>query len=174
MSSRVTDSLLHPGKGHSPSYGINEEGSESSEAGKSEVKVSIFHIKERVWTIALFSLIACLGSVVIGMLLGYSTNTLSELSTSQEGGDEKYVIANGTWTASLFGVSVLCLHYDIDHANDHLYTKIISGTLTNEYSLDTCSRHLVLWGLYLEHQWHGPYQTNSDVNLHSYSAQFLV
>ena len=63
------------------------------------MKVSIFHIKERVWTIALFSLIACLGSVVIGMLLGYSTNTLSELSTLQEGGDEKYVIANGTWPA---------------------------------------------------------------------------
>ena len=127
MSSRArdTDSLLHPGQGHSPSYGINEESSEGSGKGSAEVKISIFHIKERVWTVAVFSLIACLGSVVIGMMLGYSTNTLSELSTLYQNGDEEYGIKNGTWTASLFGVSILC-----NRNNTIVFVIITSGTLT--------------------------------------------
>ena len=105
-SSRVTDSLLHPGRGHCPSYGINEESEERSESVNSGAKVSVFHIKERIWTVAAFSLIACLGSLVVGMMLGYSTNTLAELSTLwHDNEDHTYGIANGTWTASWFGVS---------------------------------------------------------------------
>ena len=88
------------------------------------MKISIFHIKERVWTVAVFSLIACLGSVVIGMMLGYSTNTLSELSTLYQNGDEEYGIKNGTWTASLFGVSFLCKRISND-----FYVKITNGIL---------------------------------------------
>ena len=104
---RTTDSLLRPGRGHNPSYGLNDEDSiENKDPESSDgVSVSILHAKERLWTVALFSIIACIGSVVIGMSLGYSTNTLSELSDLYHRGDHVYGIENGTWTASLFGVS---------------------------------------------------------------------
>ena len=52
--------------------------------------------------LAVFSRIACLGSVVIGMCLGYSTNTLAELSTLYQ--DYMYIIAKGSTEVSLFGV----------------------------------------------------------------------
>ena len=101
--SRTTDSLLHPGRGHTPSYGINEEDSPEKEENGGVVAVE--HTRGRVWTVAIFSLIACLGSVVIGMSLGYSTNTLAELSTLYNGGNIVYGIAKGSTEASLFGVS---------------------------------------------------------------------
>ena len=105
---RDTDSLLRPGRGHSPSHGINEEESLETRDGAG---ISVLHVKERIWTVAAFSIIACLGSFMVGMMLGYSTNTLSELSTLYHHGDKTYGIANGTWTASLFGVRVLlCSH----------------------------------------------------------------
>ena len=116
---RTTDSLLHPGRGHTPSYGITDSSDEKEEkagpgeTGEGGVTVAIRHAQERVWTVAVFSLIACLASVVIGMSLGYSTNTLSELSDVWHGGDRVYGIENGTFTASLFGVRHIiyrCLH----------------------------------------------------------------
>lgn len=99
---RVTDSLLHPGRGHSPSYGINEE---SKEEDSNTNAVAITHSKERIWTVALFSLIACVGSLIVGVFLGYSTNTLSELSDLYRHGDSDYGVKNGSLIASLFGVS---------------------------------------------------------------------
>ena len=101
---RKTDSLLHPGRGHTPSYGINEEEDNSTEGEVDEGKVSVLHSTDRIWTVAVFSLIACLGSVVIGMCLGYSTNTLAELSTLYQDGDDVYGIDKGSTEASLFGV----------------------------------------------------------------------
>jgi facilitated trehalose transporter len=96
---RKTDSLLQPGRGHTPSYGINEE----EDSINDEKEVEVHHSTDRVWTVAVFSLIACLGSVVIGMSLGYSTNTLAELSTLYNGGDDVYGIEKGSTEASLFG-----------------------------------------------------------------------
>ena len=98
---RKTDSLLQPGRGHTPSYGINEQ----EDSINDEKEVEVRHSTDRVWTVAVFSLIACLGSVVIGMSLGYSTNTLAELSTLYDGGDDVYGIEKGSTEASLFGVS---------------------------------------------------------------------
>ena len=101
-SGTTTDSLLH--KGHTPSYGINDSEEEEETAGG--IRLTILHSKERIWTVAVFSLIACIGSVVIGLFLGYSTNTLKELSDLQQEGDETYGVAKGSWTASWFGVSL--------------------------------------------------------------------
>jgi sugar porter (SP) family MFS transporter len=52
--------------------------------------------------VAVFSLIACLGSLVVGMMLGFSTNTLAELSTLYHENDHVYGIKNGSFEASLF------------------------------------------------------------------------
>ena len=98
---RTTDSLLHPGRGHTPSYGINEESQEE----KNGSSLSVSHSNERVWPVAMFSLIACIGSVLIGFFLGYSTNTLSEFSDLYHSGEHTYGIKNGTPPASWFGVS---------------------------------------------------------------------
>ena len=100
---RTTDSLLHPGKGHSPSFGVNEDEDESVEGGG--ISLDIRHSKERIWTMGSFSLIACIGSLVNGMALGYSTNTLAELSDLYSEGDDLYGIEKGSTEASQFGVS---------------------------------------------------------------------
>jgi len=97
---RATDSLVHPGQGHTPSYGLNEDVQDSEEGSKGPL-VSLRHTKERVWTIATFSLIACIGSFLIGMFLGYSTNTLAELSDIHS----IYGIEAHSTLASIFGVS---------------------------------------------------------------------
>ena len=99
---RATDSLLHPGRGHTPSYGLNEDVQESEDSSKGTL-VSLRHARERVWTVAIFSLIACIGSFLIGMFLGYSTNTLAELGNI----DSMYGIEAHSTLASIFGVSCL-------------------------------------------------------------------
>ena len=103
---RTTDSLLHPGRGHTPSHGINEDDDSVEDDRKGLMNVSVKHAGDRVWTVATFTLIACLGSVVIGMSLGYSTNTLAELSDDSS----VYVVSNSSIEASLFGVrALLCI-----------------------------------------------------------------
>ena len=104
-SERKTDSLLQPGRGNAPSHGINDDEEEEkveNEDEKKLVNVAVNHSNDRVWTVAVFSLIVCLGSVVVGMMLGYSTNTLAELSS----GDTVYAVTKGSTEASLFGVSL--------------------------------------------------------------------
>ena len=103
---RTTDSLLHPGRGHTPSHGINEDDDSVEDDRKGLMNVSVKHAGDRVWTVATFTLIACLGSVVIGMSLGYSTNTLAELSEDSS----VYVVSNSSIEASLFGVRALLCH----------------------------------------------------------------
>lgn len=104
--SRNTDSLLHPGRGHSPSYGLNDDSIEDESVEDGGVRLDILHSRERIWTMAVFSLIACNGSLLIGMSLGYSTNTLAELSDLYNDGDMVYGIKKDSWPASLFGVSL--------------------------------------------------------------------
>ena len=103
---RATDSLLHPGRGHTPSYGLNEDVQDSEEGSKGPL-VSLRHTKERVWTVAIFSLIACIGSFLIGMFQGYSTNTLDELSYIHS----MYGIEHKSNLASIFGVSGTLLRW---------------------------------------------------------------
>ena len=105
---RLTDSILQPGRGHTPTYGLNDDSDESVVPVKKggALSSSLRASEERVWTIAVFSFIACLGSLLVGMLLGYSTNTLAELDTiATEGGS--YGIQAGSHLASIFGVSVV-------------------------------------------------------------------
>lgn len=107
------DALL-PGTGYSPDYGINESndgdvfGSSSSAVPPSVVPSSsrTKRKKDRVWVVALFALIACLASLVNGLMLGFSSPTLDKLNYTT--GAQH--ISNGSREASLFGVR-LC--YDI-------------------------------------------------------------
>lgn len=103
--SRTTDSLLHPGRGHSPSYGLNDESIDDESVQDGGLGLDILHTREKIWTMAVFSLFACNGSLLVGMSLGYSTNTLAELSDLYDEGDEVYGIKKDSWPASLFGVS---------------------------------------------------------------------
>lgn len=102
---RTTDSLLHPGRGHNPSYGVNESMEDDSSQDGGEIALDIRHSQERIWTMGSFSLIACIGALVNGMGLGYSTNTLAELSDRWDEGDEVYGIDKDSSAASMFGVS---------------------------------------------------------------------
>ena len=57
----------------------------------------------RVWTIALFTMIACLGSMLNGFVLGYSSATLIDLnSTNPETGEHS--LSSNSPLSSLFGV----------------------------------------------------------------------
>ena len=115
---RDTDPLIRPGSGYSPSYGI-QGSSESydrppSSSGGKSILESIKGNQERVWAVAAFSLIACMASFLVGMMLGYSSLTLLELKyiydheksirycTSEHG------IEDGSIQQSLFGVSAAC------------------------------------------------------------------
>ena len=107
---RLTDSILRPGRGYTPTYGLNDDSDESAEVRESKglLSASLRASEERVWTIALFSFIACVGSFLIGMFLGYSTNTLAELDTIATGEGSRYGIPAHSHWASIFGVSVVC------------------------------------------------------------------
>lgn len=63
-------------------------------------------MKERFWPVAVFSLIACLGSAINGAMGGYSSATLLELSDTSEG-DPIHGFLDTSIYASLFGVSYI-------------------------------------------------------------------
>ena len=73
---------------YSPANGL-EEASDDTEDTAAEAQQSLLvsfrqittsNTKERIWSVAVFSLIACLGSVISGTMGGYSSATLLELS----------------------------------------------------------------------------------------------
>lgn len=116
---RDTDPLLHPGAGLSPSHGINEGNGNYPEpitrirARKSNL-ASIRLGSERIWSVAVFSLIACMASFLVGMMLGYSSLTILELNYIYSHGNCSgpndtvgimYGIKKGSIHESLFGVS---------------------------------------------------------------------
>ena len=87
-----TEPLLHPS--NTP-HGINEDRTEP------ETESDRVIAPNRIWPVALFSLIACVGSVVVGMSVGYGD--ISEIYTllrNTTHGDE-----SESWTTSWFGVS---------------------------------------------------------------------
>ena len=111
--SQDSDALL-PGKGHSPSYGINDsadlQGSSIETSGRTAPSViqaitSSGSSGERVWVVAMCSLIACLASMINGMVIGYSSPTLSILTSDSQNNWEKF--QRGDIYSSLFGVSIL-------------------------------------------------------------------
>ena len=101
-----SDSLLGPRKGASPAYGINEDSEESStEAQKSGIIDSVRHGKERYWIVAVYALIACLASVLIGLMLGYTSDTGLRLEYIYKHGDHDHGFTQDSPKASVFGVS---------------------------------------------------------------------
>ena len=81
-----SDALL-PGRGYTPDYGINQSitPNDSLEASDEAPHSSAINTdvqsarSERVWWVAVCSLIACLASLVNGMMLGFSSPALTQL-----------------------------------------------------------------------------------------------
>lgn len=105
------DALL-PGTGYSPDFGINESndshdfGSSGSAVPPSIVQSSSSRSapkKDRVRVVAMCALIACLASLVNGLMLGFTSPTLDKLN-NVTGAQH---ISNGSREASLFGVCFL-------------------------------------------------------------------
>ena len=129
--SQDSDALL-PGKGHSPSYGINDsadlQGSSIETSGKKAPSViqaitSPGSSGERVWVVAMCSLIACLASLINGMVIGYSSPTLSILTAPSQPPSERF--KDGDIYSSLFGVSVV--------------NAFMCKSITVSLSLSTCA-----------------------------------
>lgn len=106
--SQDSDALL-PGKGHSPSYGINESSdlttSSLGSSGKTAPSIiqSIVHPGkgERVWVVAMCSLVACLAAMINGIMIGYSSPTLSILTNKTIQPPNEY-FEDGQIESSLF------------------------------------------------------------------------
>ena len=107
----ASDSLL-PGRGYTPDYGINQSISPSNswEASEKVPRSSAINtmIKsagsgERWWMVAMCSLIACLASLVNGMMLGFSSPALTQLQFNVSVEDR---ISDKDVRYSLFGVCV--------------------------------------------------------------------
>ena len=110
----ASDSLL-PGRGYTPDYGINQSISPSNSWEASEKMPCPSSIitairsacsSERVWMAAM-SLIACLASLVSGMMLGFSSPALTQLQFNVSAEDR---INPTDIRYSLFGVCVYMLH----------------------------------------------------------------
>ena len=106
MNRNESDLLLAPGAGSHPAYGIDDE---VEDAGLGNIQESMERAssgKERWWIVATFSIIACLASVLTGMMLGFSSNTALELDHIYgDLKDKTHGIEDGSIEASLFGVS---------------------------------------------------------------------
>ena len=114
---QASDSLL-PGQGYTPDYGINQSvsPSNSSEAAERMPRPSAINsvmrsagsgervqVWVRVWREAMCSLIACLASLVNGMMLGFSSPALTQLQFSVTAEDR---INPSDIKYSLFGVRI--------------------------------------------------------------------
>ena len=108
---QASDSLL-PGRGYTPDYGINQSVSPSNswEASEKMPRPSAINSamrsagsSERVWKVAMCSLIACLASLVNGMMLGFSSPALTQLQFSVSVEDR---IDPSNIKYSLFGVRI--------------------------------------------------------------------
>lgn len=104
----ASDSLFS-GRGYTPDYGINQSitPSGSFEASEKVPRPSAIqtafksHGSERVWTVAMCSMIACLASLVNGMMLGFSSPALTQLQFNVS---EELKISSTDIKYSLFGV----------------------------------------------------------------------
>ena len=117
MSDRGSGDALLFGKGYTPDYGINDsaDADSLSTSEKSSPPESIVQsIKDasksqgRLWSVALCALIACLASLVNGLMLSFSSPTLSLLNSTDV---PAHRIESDTKYASLFGVCLICSVY---------------------------------------------------------------
>ena len=116
MSSGETEPLLHPSN---PSCGTNEERTETerTEAETEGGRGGGVNASNRTWTVAVFSLIACVGSLVAGMSMGYRT----EMYTLHP---EEFIMEpyeSESWTTGWFGVS-----YPPSHVSSSLVSRPFS------------------------------------------------
>ena len=91
---KASDALLKPGRGHTPSYGIDD--SKSYENRDSP---------DRWFVVAMCAFTACLASTIAGMSLSFSSIIINELSTSPI--DEAWEVESDGYEASLIGVNIL-------------------------------------------------------------------
>ena len=85
-----------------PGYGINNASKEFSDSTVAAIIPSKSSRRQRVWAEAACSLIACLASLMIGLIVGFSSPTLTQLDRPEHL-DQR--IEAGTIYASIFGVS---------------------------------------------------------------------
>lgn len=71
---------------------VDVEGAETSNASGA-----------RVWTITLFTIIACLGSMSNGFIMGYSSATIAELNNTETG---EHGLSSDSESSSWFAVSI--------------------------------------------------------------------
>ena len=110
MSDQGSGDALLPGTGYSPDYGINvsadgdsiTSSERSSTPAVTQSTQGVPKKKTRVWVVAMCALIACLASLVNGLMLSFSSSTLDFLS-KQDIHSPGY-IQNGSVEASLYGV----------------------------------------------------------------------
>lgn len=102
--------LPAPAAGCIPDYGINNHTGDFVDANSKEFSDSTVAAivpskssrRQRVWAEAACSLIACLASLMIGLIVGFSSPTLTQLDRPEHL-DQR--IEAGTIYASVFGVS---------------------------------------------------------------------
>lgn len=112
MSNQGSTDALFPGKGYTPDYGINESTEYDDHAATYSKSIQSSsnpslpsrgsHKNDKVWVVAMCALIACLASLVIGLMLGFTSPTLDKLD-SESGAHH---IKSGSGRASLLGVCV--------------------------------------------------------------------
>ena len=99
-----------PGSAFIPNTGVstehledNEKGKDSESSASSEHGVAIISSwRQRVWAEAACSLTACLASLMIGIIVGFSSPTLTQLDSPEH---LNQLIEAGSIYASVFGVS---------------------------------------------------------------------
>ena len=113
MSDRSSGDALIPGTGYSPDYGINDavdgDSMTSSEKSSSPPIVQSSQggtkkKKDRIWAVAMCALIACLASLVNGLMLSFSSPTLDFLNSTEI---PAHVISSGSINASVCGVGLI-------------------------------------------------------------------
>ena len=99
-----------PGSTFIPNTGVsikhiedNENGKDSESSASSDHGVAVISSRrQRVWAEAACSLTACLSSLMIGIIVGFSSPTLTQLDSPEH---LNQLIEAGTIYASVFGVS---------------------------------------------------------------------
>ena len=117
MSNQGSTDELFPGKGYIPDYGINESeeyddhGVTYSKSTQSSSTPPLAqstshggHKDDKVRVVAMCALIACLASLVIGLMIGFTSPTLDKLDSLLPG--DVHYIGSGDKKASLFGVCI--------------------------------------------------------------------
>lgn len=132
-SSSESEVLLPPNPvGCIRDYGINNadfvdaNDKELSNSSVAAIIPSKSFRRQRVWAEAACSLIACLASLMIGMIVGFSSPTLTQLDRPEHLNQQ---IEAGTIYASVFGVSnqmhYKCIHDTIVAIHPHIYAFLI-------------------------------------------------